>query len=601
MAPGGGSRDQRRRDFTFRYPKPKTSERPLLQGQREGTPELLTFEETDKPAPKFASFADLSDSEEAEMSLSENSEDEDSRPRKRRAIASESKDSTPPPPPTALKWSNPDPYTALPPPDESQHKRMDVVKMIRKAKLQNSLDEAKKDAVTDNDDFISLGPAPVISTESQAPDNAPKGPKSMEQQPPSLPSSKRTRDDESKGVSFKTGKPRARFMDDGSILYQWKAFSGQDDTPWMSNTYPMHPSRKLHCEVLDFFNWVRPHDYEQIVREDLISRLDDAFRQRYGPVSVKPFGSFASGMYLPTADIDLVLLSKGFMAGGRKQFGERKGQIYAFSAYLKSLEIAVPGSIETIAHARVPILKFIDKLTGIRVDLSFDNDSGIIANRTFQEWKRQYPLMPVIVSVIKQFLLLRGLNEVPTGGLGGFSITCLVTSLLQHMPSNKQDNIGDVLMSFFDFYGFMMDYERVGLRMEPPGYYNKGFGDNDRLSIIDPNNSSNDISGGTKEIRLIFRAFRDAHDSLSRRMQEIAHSNQPKSILQAIIAANYDEYTEQRFQLRHVYENSQQFARYRGSPAGVDPDRNAQKTTTQRPVQNPADRPHLVPRGPRRK
>ncbi|KAJ6120355.1 hypothetical protein N7523_004635 [Penicillium sp. IBT 18751x] len=593
----GGARDQRRRDFTFRYPKPKTSERPLLQGQREGTPELLTFEDNDKPAPKFASIADLSDSEEAEMSLSEDSEDEDSRPRKRRAIASESKDSTPPPPPPAPKWSNPDPYTALPPPDESQHKRMDVVKMIRKAKLQNGLGEAKeKDAVTDNDDFISLGPALENSTENQAPDNAPKGPKSMEQQPPSLPSLKRTRDDESKGVSFKTGKPKARFMDDGSILYQWRAFSGQDDTPWMSGTYPMHPSRKLHCEVLDFFNWVKPHDYEQIVREDLISRLDDAFKQRYGPVSVKPFGSFASGMYLPTADIDLVLLSKGFMAGGRKQFGERKGQIYAFSAYLKSLEIAVPGSIETIAHARVPILKFIDKLTGLRVDLSFDNDSGIIANRTFQEWKRQYPLMPVIVSVIKQFLLLRGLNEVPTGGLGGFSITCLVTSLLQHMPSNKQDNIGDVLMSFFDFYGFMMDYERVGLRMEPPGYYNKGFGDNDRLSIIDPNNSSNDISGGTKEIRLIFRAFRDAHDSLSRRMHEIAHSNQPKSILQTILAANYDEYTEQRYQLRHVFENSEQFARYRGSPAGRDADRHAQ-----RPAQKPTERPHLVPRGPRRK
>lgn len=234
-----------------------------------------------------------------------------------------------------------------------------------------------------------------------------------------------------------------------------------------------HTPIRLHCEVIDFFNWVKPHQYEQVVREDLIDRLDKAFKQRYGNVSVKPFGSFASGMYLPTADIDLVLLSKVFMSGGRKQFGERKGQIYAFSAYLKSLEIAVPGSIETIAHARVPILKFIDKLTGLRIDLSFDNDSGIIANQTFQRWKEQYPLMPIIVSVIKQFLLLRGLNEVPTGGLGGFSITCLVTSLLQHMPSSRQGNIGTVLLDFFDFYGYLMDYERIGLRMEPPGYYNK--------------------------------------------------------------------------------------------------------------------------------
>lgn len=241
----GPSRDQRRREFTFRYPKPKTSERPLLQGQREGTPELLTNESTDKPVPKFASLADLSDSEEAEMDLSEESEDEDSRPRKRRAIANESKEFTPPPPPPAPKWSNPDPYTSLPPPDESQHKRVDVVKLIRKAKLQNSLGGAKEnDAVTDNHDFISLGPAAEVPLESQAPENAPRGPKSMESQPPALPSLKRTRDDESKGISFKTGKPKARFMDDGSILYQWKSFPGQNDTPWMAKSYPMHTSQK---------------------------------------------------------------------------------------------------------------------------------------------------------------------------------------------------------------------------------------------------------------------------------------------------------------------------------------------------------------------
>lgn len=190
-------------------------------------------------------------------------------------------------------------------------------------------------------------------------------------------------------------------------------------------------------------------------------------------MQVKPFGSFASGLYLPTADIDLVLLSKAFQQSGRKQFGERKGQIYAFSAFLKDMNIAVPGSIETIAHARVPILKFVDKLTGLRVDLSFDNDSGIIANDTFEMWKQQYPVMPVIVSVIKQFLLLRGLNEVPTGGLGGFSITCVVTSLLQHMPNWKKQGLGSILLEFFHFYGHVLDWENVGIRMNPPGYFHK--------------------------------------------------------------------------------------------------------------------------------
>jgi hypothetical protein len=80
----------------------------------------------------------------------------------------------------------------------------------------------------------------------------------------------------------------------------------------------------------------------------------------------------------------------------------RTRSISAVGRYsLKNLNIAVPNSIETIAHARVPILKFVDKLTGLRVDLSFDNDSGLVANETFQQWKAEYPAMPVIVVLQK--------------------------------------------------------------------------------------------------------------------------------------------------------------------------------------------------------
>lgn len=179
-------------------------------------------------------------------------------------------------------------------------------------------------------------------------------------------------------------------------------------------------------------------------------------------------------MYLPTADIDLVLLSSNFIRTGVKTFGERKGQIYAYAAFLRSTEIAIPNSIETIAHARVPILKFVDKLTGLKIDLSFDNDSGLIANHTFQQWKSEFPAMLPIVSVIKQYLLLRGLNEVVTGGLGGLSITCLVTSILQHLPHGQlEPNLGSVLMDFFNFYGNILDFQNVGIRLNPPGYFNK--------------------------------------------------------------------------------------------------------------------------------
>lgn len=491
-----GDRDRRphnpRHEFTFRYSRPSTSDRPLLRSKREATPEQLKPAESDgqQEGLKFAPVSDMSDSEEADMDVSDDGDGDESHPRKKRALdtsagADAGTDATPAAAPPAPKWSNPDPYTVLPPPDETQARsKVDVVKLIRKSRV-NPLGSqaAKPDAVTTNEDFISLGGMGADDENEDddeegnaggdAPENAPKGPRrEMES---AFGNRKRTHDDELKGFSKKTGKPMNRYYPDASILDEWRMQPGQTGTPWASlMPATLHPGTRLHNEIVSFFHWVKPTPYEQMVREDLVSRLQSAFQKRYHGVQLRPFGSFASGMYLPTADIDMVLLSSNFMRKGIKTFGERKGQIYAYAAFIRSTDIPVPGSIETIAHARVPILKFVDKLTGLKVDLSFDNDSGLVANHTFHQWKAEYPAMLPIVAVIKQFLLLRGLNEVVTGGLGGLSITCLVTSLLQHLPhGHLEPNLGSVLMDFFNFYGNSLEFEKVGIRLNPPGFFNK--------------------------------------------------------------------------------------------------------------------------------
>ncbi|RAL15644.1 putative topoisomerase family protein TRF4 [Aspergillus homomorphus CBS 101889] len=591
-----------KQEFTFRYPRPGTSERPLLRTRREATPEQLVAQgaSDSNPGLKFVSLENLSDSEEADMDVSSDDDMEATHPRKKRATESNTNASAAPAPAPTPKWSNPDPYTALPPPDESQSKRVDVVKLIRKARIAATATQpVQTDAVTTNEDFISLGGLGDDEEDRNPPENAPTGPKrQLEGRDSALGSRKRTYDDEMKGISKKTGKPLSRFHNDGSITDEWRVRPLQSGAPWLNHMEPtLHLATRLHNEILSFYHWVKPVPYEQIVREDLVSRLQTAFQSRYYGVQLRPFGSFASGLYLPTADIDLVLLSTNFMRHGIKTFGERKGQIYAFAAFLKNQNIAVPNSIETIAHARVPILKFVDKTTSLRVDLSFDNDSGLVANETFKQWKSEYPAMPVLVSVVKQFLLLRGLNEVPTGGLGGFSITCLVTSLLQHMPSgHSAPNLGSMLMDFFEFYGNQFDYENVAIRFNPPGYFNKRVyssrDNNPRLSIEDPNNTDNDVSGGTREIALIFRSFAEAYKRLKARMITTASLEDPQaSILETIIAANYDEYTEQRWQLRQIFDNDSRFAHLHQPPTPPPPPQGS-------PPANAAPPPPPLPPSP---
>ena len=236
---------------------------------------------------------------------------------------------------------------------------------------------------------------------------------------------------------------------------------------------------RLHQEICDFYEYVRPREYEDVIRDELLKRLRYIISRNYEYCDVRCFGSFAAGLYLPNADMDLVVVSKTFMDGGRQQICKTNTQIRRFAAFLKDEQVPQPGSVEMIFGAKVPLIKFVDRITGLKVDLSFENDTGIIANRTFAKWKAHFRAMPVIVTIVKQFLMMRGLNDVATGGLGGFSVTCLVTSLLQNMPEVQrgtliaEHHLGLILMEFFNLYGNEFNTTTTGIRMSPPYYFDK--------------------------------------------------------------------------------------------------------------------------------
>lgn len=237
-------------------------------------------------------------------------------------------------------------------------------------------------------------------------------------------------------------------------------------------------SHSLHKEICDFYGFVKPRHFEQRVREDILQRLQLAVRHEIPNSEVHCFGSFAAGLYLPNADMDVVVISQTFRDSGSKTACQSNGKMRKFGNYLETT-VAERGSVECIPNAKVPIIKFVDRITAIRVDMSFENNTGIVANDTFSLWKGQFPAMPILVTVIKQFLMMRGLNDVATGGLGGFSVTCLVISLLQNMPRVQtgkvipDHHLGEMLIEFLDFYGNQLDISRTGISMNPPGYFDK--------------------------------------------------------------------------------------------------------------------------------
>ncbi len=76
----------------------------------------------------------------------------------------------------------------------------------------------------------------------------------------------------------------------------------------------------------------------------------------------------------------------------------------------------------------------------------------------------------------------------------------------------------------------------------------------DRLSIIDPNNPQNDISGGSSNYVAVQWHFHEAYNTLQQRMSELSKNREKKaSILEPILGGNYKTFRQQRNHLRRLH------------------------------------------------
>ncbi len=130
------------------------------------------------------------------------------------------------------------------------------------------------------------------------------------------------------------------------------------------------------------------------------------------------FGSFSTGLYLPTSDIDVVV------------FG--KWPNLPLTTLEKVLRISgIASDIKVLSRATVPIVKFTDADTGLRIDISFNMENSIDAARLIVRYLETYPCLRLLVFVLKQFLFQRELNEVWTGGLSSYGLILMCISFLQ--------------------------------------------------------------------------------------------------------------------------------------------------------------------------
>ena len=274
----------------------------------------------------------------------------------------------------------------------------------------------------------------------------------------------------------------------GSDHYGFTPYNGRISPCWKLREYEFN-SLGLHEEVLDFCKYISPRPSEEAMRNEVVQRVRSVIQNKWPEAMVEVFGSFNTGLYLPTSDIDIVVLGNWPVI-----------PLFAVESELRRAEITVPGSLMVLDKTSVPIVKFTDRFTEVKVDICFNMQSGLLSAKKIKAFLKQYPLLDKLVMIIKQFLYQRNLNEVYTGGIGSYSLILLIVSFLQHHPriqaESEDANLGILLTEFFELYGRKFNYAKVGINVEGTGsYFNKmerGMNES-TLCIIDPADPTNNV------------------------------------------------------------------------------------------------------------
>ncbi|XP_043839595.1 terminal nucleotidyltransferase 4B isoform X2 [Dromiciops gliroides] len=366
-------------------------------------------------------------------------------------------------------------------------------------------------------------------------------------------------------------------------------------TPWKRRNYNQGVVG-LHEEISDFYEYMSPRPEEEKMRMEVVNRIENVIKELWPSADVQIFGSFKTGLYLPTSDIDLVVFGKW-----------ENLPLWTLEEALRKHKVADEDSVKVLDKATVPIIKLTDSFTEVKVDISFNVQNGVKAAQLIKDFTKKYPVLPYLVLVLKQFLLQRDLNEVFTGGIGSYSLFLMAVSFLQLHPREDacipNTNYGVLLIEFFELYGRHFNYLKTGIRIKDGGSYvakdevQKNMLDGYRPSMLyieDPLQPGNDVGRSSYGAMQVKQAFDYAYVVLSHAVSPIAKyypNNETESILGRIIrvtdeVATYRDWISKQWGLQNRPEPScngpvSSSSATQSSSSDVDSDATPCKTSKQ--------------------
>ncbi|KAI3756822.1 hypothetical protein L1987_56645 [Smallanthus sonchifolius] len=281
------------------------------------------------------------------------------------------------------------------------------------------------------------------------------------------------------------------------------------------------------------------------------------------------FGSNATGLSLPTSDVDLVVclppvrnlepIKEAGILEGRN--GIKETCLQHAARYLANQEWVKNDSLKIVENTAIPIIMLVvevpcdvivsvdqeisthsdggkhTNVQSIRIDISFKSPShtGLQTTELVKELTEQFLAATPLALVLKQFLADRSLDQSYSGGLSSYCLILLITRFLQHELHYGRlisQNFGGLLMDFFYFFGNVFDPRRMRISVQGSGVYidrERGYSI-DPIYIDDPLFPANNVGRNCFRIHQCIKAFADAYSTLEDQLDNCDSSNGSLSV-----------------------------------------------------------------------
>lgn len=254
-------------------------------------------------------------------------------------------------------------------------------------------------------------------------------------------------------------------------------------------------------------------------RFSLMDKLNEVVGALFPGSFIQLYGSYASGLALPSSDIDIIVVNTGvynseLLVSSLKYLGS------ALASEKWTSQVTV------LDKAAVPVVKltvhgsFFGSEHPIEADISIyegssvtnPGNSGMETTLMTRQILYQMPQVTTLCLFLKQLLQRNKLNSSFKGGVNSYTITLWVAS---YLVSQKQPlSSGELLIRLLEFYGSKFDFSTQAISYSEGGFVSRSPGLFGLVETRDPLNLANNTTRSSFMLETVQELFRKVHSRL---------------------------------------------------------------------------------------